>query len=126
MSKHVLILSSTPRKGGNSELLCAQFARGAAGAGHTVETISLREKDIRCCTGCGACSASRQCVQKDDMADILARMVAADVIVLATPVYFYSMCAQMKTLTTALSPGMGRFRARSSTSSSPPPTPTRA
>lgn len=109
MSKHVLILSSTPRKGGNSELLCAQFARGAAGAGHTVETISLREKDIRCCTGCGACSASRQCVQKDDMADILARMVAADVIVLATPVYFYSMCAQMKTLIDRTVPRYGEI-----------------
>lgn len=109
MSKHVLILSSTPRKGGNSELLCAQFARGAAGAGHTVETISLREKDIRCCTGCGACSASRQCVQKDAMADILARMVAADVIVLATPVYFYSMCAQMKTLIDRTVPRYGEI-----------------
>ena len=96
--KNILILSSSPRKGGNSQTLCEQFAQGAREAGHTVEMISLREKSIHCCTGCLACLQTGACVQKDDTAEILDKMLAADVIVLATPVYFYSMSAQMKML----------------------------
>lgn len=98
MSKHVLILSSTPRKHGNSDLLCDRFMDGALEVGHTVEKITLRDKNIRYCTGCGVCNETHCCVQKDDMADILEKMLAADVIVLSTPVYFYTMCAQLKTL----------------------------
>lgn len=98
MGKNVLILSSSPRKGGNSDTLCDQFLKGAQEAGHSVEKIFLKEKNIQYCTGCGVCNTTHQCVQKDDMAEILEKMVAADVIVMATPVYFYTMCAQMKTL----------------------------
>lgn len=98
MGKNVLILSSSPRKGGNSDTLCDQFLKGAQEAGHSVEKIFLKEKNIQYCTGCGVCNTTHQCVQKDDMAKILEKMVAADVIVMATPVYFYTMCAQMKTL----------------------------
>ncbi len=99
MSKTVLILSSSPRKGGNSDTLCDQFMAGAKEAGHSVEKIRLAEKTIRYCTGCGACfDRSHGCPQKDDMAEILEKMIRADVIVMATPVYFYTMCGQMKTL----------------------------
>jgi multimeric flavodoxin WrbA len=98
MSKRVLILSSSPRKGGNSDTLCDQFMKGALEANHQVEKIRLAEKKIKYCTGCYACKKDGRCAQKDDMAQILDSMVAADVIVLATPVYFYTMCAQMKTL----------------------------
>ena len=98
MSKKVLILSASPRKGGNSDVLCDTFLRGATAAGHSVEKISLRDKNIHYCTGCGVCNRTHRCVQKDDMAEILDKMVAADVIVLATPVYFYTMDGQMKTL----------------------------
>ena len=99
MSKQILILAASPRRGGNSDLLCSAFAQGAAGAGHTVETVYLREKQIHYCTGCGACSEhGLPCPQKDDMPAILEQMLSADVIVLATPVYFYTMNAQMKTL----------------------------
>lgn len=98
MSKKVLILSATPRKGGNSEILCEEFERGAKEAGNTVELIRLREQDIRYCTGCGVCNSTHRCVQKDGMARILDKMVSADAIVLATPVYFYTMDAQLKTL----------------------------
>ena len=98
MSKNVLILSASPRKNGNSDLLCDEFAKGAKEAGHTVEKIFVAEKDIHYCKGCGVCNTSHQCVQKDDMAELLAKMVEADVLVLATPVYFYSMDAQLKTL----------------------------
>lgn len=100
MSKKVLIISSSPRKGGNSDTLCDKFMEGAKSAGNEVEKISLREKKINYCTGCGFCNTNDNtaCSQKDDASEILDKMVAADVIVLATPVYFYTMCAQLKTL----------------------------
>lgn len=98
MSKKILILSGSPRKGGNSETLCAQFAKGAEEAGHTVDMVRLHTKKLGFCTACYACKKTGVCVQKDDMADILEKMGEADVIVLSTPVYFYQMTAQMKTL----------------------------
>lgn len=98
MDKKVLILSSSPRRGGNSDLLCDRFLQGANEAGHQAEKIFLRDKKINYCTGCSACGETGSCVQNDDMAEILEKMVAADVIVMATPVYFYTMAAQMKTL----------------------------
>ena len=98
MPKKILILSASPRKGGNSDLLCDQFARGAEEAGHKVEKIRVQEKKIAPCLACYGCRNTGVCVQKDDMADILDKMVQADVLVLATPVYFYSMDGQLKTL----------------------------
>ena len=98
MSKKVLILSASPRKGGNSDLLCDQFAKGAEEAGHQVEKIRVQEKKIAPCLACYGCRGTGVCVRKDDMGDILERMVEADVLVLATPVYFYSMDGQLKTL----------------------------
>jgi multimeric flavodoxin WrbA len=99
MSKRVLIISSSPRKNGNSDLLCDQFSMGAQEAGHQAEKIFLKDKKIKYCTGCGTCiDRGKSCPQKDDMAEVLDKMIAADVIVMATPVYFYTMCAQMKTL----------------------------
>lgn len=98
MSKKVLILSASPRKGGNSDLLCDQFMKGAKEAGHKTEKIFLKDRNINYCTGCGTCFNTGKCSQKDDMAEILEEMISADVIVMATPVYFYTMCAQMKTL----------------------------
>ena len=97
MSKKVLIISASPRKGGNSDLLCDQFLLGAQESGHDVEKIRLQEHKINYCLGCGVCNNTHQCVQKDDMAGLLDKMLAADVIVLATPVYFYTMDAQLKT-----------------------------
>lgn len=98
MNKRVLILSSSPRKSGNSDTLCEEFARGAREAQHVVEQIFLGDKEIGYCTGCYACRRSGKCAKKDDAPAVVAAMVAADVIVMATPVYFYTMCAQMKTL----------------------------
>ena len=98
MSKRVLILSASPRKGGNSDTLCDQFMKGAIEASHQVEKVFLAEKKINYCRGCCACAGNGQCVQKDDMSHILDSMMAADVVVLETPVYFYTMCAQMKTV----------------------------
>lgn len=98
MSKHILILSASPRKGGNSDVLCDEFAKGAKESGHQVEKLRIAELHIDYCSACYACKKIGHCVKQDDMAQVTDRMRKADVIVLATPVYFYSMCAQMKTL----------------------------
>lgn len=99
MVKEILVLAASPRKGGNSDLLCDEFMAGAKAAGHRVEKVSLREKTINHCAACGTCQENGgRCSQKDDMPEILAKMISADVIVMATPVYFYTMNGQMKTL----------------------------
>ncbi len=99
MSKKVLVLSTSPRRGGNSDLLCDRFISGSQEAGHHAEKIFVKDKEIKYCTGCGLCiNGEKACPLKDDMPEILEKMIAADVIVMATPVYFYTMCAQMKTL----------------------------
>ena len=97
MNKKVLILSSSPRKDGNSNMLCAEFARGALEAGNTVETVRIAEKKVGCCNACYYCADSGgACVLKDDMAGILQKIIDADVIVLAGPVYFYAIDARLK------------------------------
>lgn len=97
--KSILVISSSPRKGGNSDILCDEFIRGAVEAGNKAEKIFLREKKIGYCIACDYCKENDgECSQNDDMAEILEKMIAADVIVLATPVYFYTMDAQLKTL----------------------------
>ena len=97
--KKVLILSGSPRKGGNSDLLCDEFMRGAADGGNQVEKIRVAEKNVGYCSGCYYCQKSKGvCAKKDDMAEILQKMIDADVIVLASPVYFYSIDAQLKTV----------------------------
>ena len=97
MAKKVLIISSSPRKGGNSDMLCDEFMKGVLETGNEVEKIFLKEKVIHPCTGCSVCSMyGKPCPQKDDAAGIVEKMIAADVIVMATPVYFYTMCGQMK------------------------------
>lgn len=95
--KNVLIISASPRKNGNSDILCDRFAQGASEMGNNVEKIFLASKNIGYCCGCGVCNSTHKCVQKDDMTEILDKMVTADIIVLATPVYFYTMDGQMKT-----------------------------
>ncbi len=96
--KKVLILSSSPRSNGNSEYLCKMFAAGAKEAGHEVEMVKLRDKKINYCTGCGYCFKNKgKCTQKDDMQELGDKLIQSDVIVFATPVYFYAMTAQMKT-----------------------------
>ena len=98
MAKKVLILAGSFRKKGNSDLLCDAFADGAKSTGNDVEKIYVNDKKINYCRGCGVCNATHKCVQNDDMPEIIEKMLNADVIVMATPVYFYSMNGQMKTL----------------------------
>lgn len=94
----VLIISSSPRKGGNSEVLCGQFAKGASEAGHEVETLLLGQMSIAPCRACYACMETHRCAIGDDMEEVFQKLLAADVIVLASPVYFYSVSAQMKAM----------------------------
>ena len=99
MSKRVLVISTSLRGDSNSDLLAQQFAQGARQAGHEVEVISLAGKDIRFCKGCLACQTTGRCVIRDD-ADVIVqeKMLHADVLVFATPIYYYEMSGQMKTL----------------------------
>lgn len=92
--KKVLILSGSPRKGGNSDTLCDEFMKGAIEAGNEVEKIFVAGKNIGYCKACYACKDTGVCVIKDDMAEVLQKMLDADVIVLSSPVYFYSISAQ--------------------------------
>jgi len=98
MSKKVLILSGSPRKSGNSDILCDEFMKGAIESGNEVEKIRVAEKKIGFCLGCYACEGTGVCAIKDDMAEVLQKIIDADVIVLASPVYFYSIDAQLKAL----------------------------
>ena len=93
---NVLAISASPRIGGNSDVLCDRFLEGAKETGHEIEKIRLSEKNISPCVACYGCMKTHTCVKQDDMAEIQQKMVDADVIVLATPVYFYCMDAQMK------------------------------
>ena len=96
--KNILIISSSPRKNGNSQMLCEQFKKGAEEKGHTVTLIRLMEKKIGFCRACDGCMRNDgTCVLNDDMEEILKLFQKADVLVLATPVYFYGISAQMKT-----------------------------
>ena len=107
MGKKVLILSSSPRKGGNSETLAAAFAKGAQEAGNQVETVYLREKQYGFCKGCLACQKLGHCVIKDDAVEIAAKMHDADVLVFVTPVYYYSVSGQLKTMLDRANPLFG-------------------
>lgn len=99
MSKKILVISGSPRKGGNSETLCDRFMQGAEEKGHAVEKVRLRDLTIHFCLACDACKKNDgRCAQKDDMASVLEKMIASDVIAMATPVYFYAMAGQLKTL----------------------------
>ena len=107
MGKTVLIVSSSLRKNGNSETLAAAFANGAREADHSVETVHLCEKQLGFCRGCLACLKLGHCVIQDDAVGITAKMHDADVLVFATPVYYYSVCGQLKTMLDRANPLFG-------------------
>lgn len=98
MSKNVLIISTSLRSGSNSDALAKAFAEGARSAGNNVEEISLRGKSIAFCRSCLACRELGRCVINDDANAIVEKMLHADVIAFATPIYYYEMSGQLKTL----------------------------
>lgn len=104
MGKNVLVISSSLRVTSNSAILAHEVVRGATEAGHQAEFLTLAEKDIHFCTGCLACQRSHTCVINDDMSMIVDKVKYADVLVFATPVYYYNMSGQLKTMLDRLNP----------------------
>lgn len=102
--KKVLIISTSLRTNSNSDILARECEKGARDAGLDAEYISLKGKDIKYCIGCLSCQKTGKCVLKDDVADIMAKVKEAEVIVYATPIYYYEMSGQMKTLLDRLNP----------------------
>jgi multimeric flavodoxin WrbA len=103
MSK-VLVISTSLRAKSNSDILTEQLLAGAKDAGHEVEHISLKGQKINFCIGCLACQKTQQCVLKDDAIEIAEKVKNADTLVFATPIYYYEMSGQMKTLLDRLNP----------------------
>ena len=102
--KKVLIVSASPRVNSNSEALAKAFARGAQEAGDETELISLRGKTVNFCRGCFVCQEKLRCVIHDDADAICQKALNADVLVFATPIYYYEMSGQLKTLLDRLNP----------------------
>ena len=96
--KKVVIISTSIRLGSNSEYLAHEFERGALEAGNEVEFISLKDKAINFCRGCMACQKLGKCVINDDANAITDEIAKADVVVWVTPIYYYEMSGQMKTM----------------------------
>ena len=99
MSKKIVILNGSPRKTGNTSALVKAFTKGAESAGNTVTEFFLDRMNINGCKGCFGGHSSRECpcVQKDDMAQIYPAVKESDVVVLASPLYYWSMSGQLKT-----------------------------
>ena len=102
--KRVLIISASPRLNSNSEALAKAFARGAEEAGHETELISLRGRSVNFCRGCFVCQKKLRCVIRDDADAICQKALNTDVLVFATPIYYYEMSGQLKTLLDRLNP----------------------
>lgn len=96
--KRVIVISTSLRHGSNSDMLADKFVEGAKATGNDVEKISLVGKNIQFCKGCMGCQKLGKCVIKDDVNDIMAKVLEAEVVVWATPIYYYEMSGQMKTL----------------------------
>ncbi len=103
MSK-VIVISTSLRAKSNSDILTHRLIEGAKEAGHEVEHISLKGKKINFCIGCLACQETQKCVLNDDANIIAEKVKVADTLVFATPIYYYEMCGQMKTLLDRMNP----------------------
>lgn len=113
MRKKIVVISSSLRRKSNSDALAEAFVQGAAEAGHEVEKIMLKGKDIRYCTGCLTCHKTLRCVLRDDADAVVEKIQQSDIVVFATPVYFYGMSGLLKTLldrTNPLYTAENRFR----------------
>lgn len=102
--KNVVVISTSLRPKSNSEAMAKSFAKGAEDAGNRVEFVSLKDKQIGFCRGCFACLGTGKCVLADDAVAIEEKVLSADVVVFATPIYYYEMSGQMKTLLDRLNP----------------------
>lgn len=112
MSKILVVVGSHKRKG-NTDLLADAFIDGAIAAGNTTHKVFLGEKNVNGCWGCNACRYGKPCVQKDDMQNIYPLIEQSDTIVLASPLYYWTISAQLKAF-------IERFYALSMEDKSPP------
>ena len=94
----IIILQGSPNRRGSTYLLADSFRQGAESAGHTVEIIDVAHAGIHPCTGCVHCGYEGPCVQKDGVENIRRKILSADMLVFATPLYYYGMSAQLKAL----------------------------
>lgn len=100
----VLVISTSLRAKSNSDILTESLIKGAREAGHEVEPISMKDKEVKFCIGCLACQKTQECVIKDDAVWMAEKVKNADTLVFATPIYYYEMSGQMKTLLDRLNP----------------------
>lgn len=103
MSK-ILIVSASLRTNSNSEILAREAEKGALAAGNEVSFVSLKDKELGFCKGCLACQKTKKCVIRDDASEILEQVKASDTLVFATPIYYYELSGQLKTLLDRLNP----------------------
>ena len=101
---NILVIFTSLRPRSNSDILTERLVAGARDAGHQVEEISLKGKELKYCIGCLACQKTQRCVQKDDALWIADKMKDADTLVFSTPIYYYEMSGQMKTLLDRMNP----------------------
>ncbi len=94
----IIVLMGSPNMNGSTSILANEFKKGAIEAGHEVEIFNVAHMNIGACGGCVACGYEGPCVQKDDMQKIRSEMLSADMVVFATPLYYYGMSAQLKTV----------------------------
>ena len=101
---NILVISTSLRPRSNSDILTERLVAGARDAGHQVEEISLKGKELKYSIGCLACQKTQRCVQKDDALWVADKMKDADTLVFSTPIYYYEMSGQMKTLLDRMNP----------------------
>ncbi len=92
----IIVLMGSPNKNGSTSILVENFKKGAEQSGHSVEVIDVCHKDIHPCIGCVKCGYEGPCVQKDDVEIIRQKLLASDMVVFATALYYYGMTAQLK------------------------------
>jgi len=102
--KKIIVVTSSPRKDGNSETLAKKFAEGAKAAGNEVKFIAVRDVNLKFCTGCMFCQSHGKCVLGDGMNELYGDFENADVLAFATPVYYYAVSGQLKTFLDRLNP----------------------
>ena len=94
----ILILMGSPNRKGSTNILVEEFTKGAKERGHSCEVIDVCRADVHSCTGCISCGYEGPCVQKDGMEKIRNTLLSSDMVVFATPLYYYGMSAQLKTV----------------------------
>lgn len=94
--ENILVVVGSGRKRGNTDQLADAFIEGAAQSGHDVTKVFLGDKVLNGCFGCNACRWGKPCVQKDAMAEIYPLYMKCDTVVLASPLYFWTITARIK------------------------------